>query len=254
MLTIHHLATSQSDRIVWLCEELDVAYTLVRHERDPVTRLAPEAYRGLHPIGTAPIIQDGDLTLGKSGAIIDYIIHRHGGGRLAAAPANPAYPDYLFWFHFANGSFMPAVMMGMVASMSAGADNPVMASLRGRVDKAWAMVEARLGAATYLAGDAFSAADIITVFPLTTMRLFSPRDLSGLSEHRALSTSNRRAACLPARHGESRPGLRGPADLSDQGFAGTGAAAAATFMAAASASEIQRPASMRSVAALNCAR
>ncbi len=177
MLTIHHLATSQSDRIVWLCEELELPYTLVRHERDPVTRLAPDTYRALHPIGTAPIMADDDLTLGESGAIIEYIIHRHGGGRLAVPPADPAYPDYLFWFHFANGSFMPAVMMGMVASMAAADGSPVMANLRRRVDKAWAMVEARLGAATYLAGDAFSAADIITVFPLTTMRLFSPRDL-----------------------------------------------------------------------------
>ncbi len=178
MLTIHHLATSQSDRIVWLCEELDVAYTLVRHERDPVTRLAPESYRTLHPIGTAPVIVDGDLTLGESGAIMEYIIHRHGGGRLAVGPADPAYPDYLFWFHFANGSFMPAVMMGMVGSMAAGADSPVMANLRSRVDKAWSMVEVRLGEVPYLAGAEFSAADIITLFPLTTMRLFSPRDLA----------------------------------------------------------------------------
>ena len=178
MLTIHHLATSQSDRIVWLCEELGVPYKLVRTDRDPVTRLAPDSYRALHPIGTAPIIQDGDLTLGESGAIIDYIIHRHGGGRLAVAPADPAYADYLFWFNFANGSFMPAVMMAMVASMAVGADSPVMANLRGRVDKAWGMVEARLGEAAFLAGTEFSAADIITLFPLTTMRLFSPRDLA----------------------------------------------------------------------------
>ncbi len=178
MLTIHHLATSQSDRIVWLCEELGVPYDLVRTERDPVTRLAPDSYRALHPIGTAPIVQDGDLTLGESGAIIEYIIHRHGGGRLAVKPADPAYADYLFWFHFANGSFMPAVMMGMVGSMAAGADSPVLAHLRARVDKAWGMVEARLGEAPYLAGAEFSAADIITLFPLTTMRLFSPRDLA----------------------------------------------------------------------------
>jgi glutathione S-transferase len=178
MLTVHHLSTSQSDRIVWLCEELEIPFTLIRHDRNPVTRLAPESYRALHPIGTAPIITDGDFTLGESGAIIDYIIHRYGGGRLAVPPADPTYPDYLFWFHFANGSFMPAVMMGLVAGMAAGEGTPVTTSLRDRLDKAWAMIEARLREAPYLAGKAFTAADIVTLFPLTTMRLFSPRDLA----------------------------------------------------------------------------
>lgn len=76
MLTVHHLATSQSDRIVWLCEELGVVFDLKRYERDPVTRLAPAEYRALHPIGTAPVIADGNLVLGESAAIIDYIIHQ----------------------------------------------------------------------------------------------------------------------------------------------------------------------------------
>ena len=178
MLTIHHLATSQSDRIVWLCEELGIVYELLRYERDPVTRLAPAAYRALHPIGTAPVITDGDIALGESGAIIEYIIHRYGDGRLAIAADDPAYPDYLFWFHFANGSLMPAAMMGMVAGLVGGQAPAVTESLRARLERGWAMVEARLGEAPYLAGDAFSAADIMTLFPLTTMRLFAPRDLS----------------------------------------------------------------------------
>lgn len=179
MLTVHHLGISQSDRVVWLCEELEVPYTLIRYDRDSVTRLAPEAYRALHPIGTAPIITDGDLALGESAAIIEYIIHRHGDGRLAVAPSEPAYPDYLFWFHFANGSLMPAAMTGLVAGLLGdGGDNAIVDSLRGRLDRGWALIEARLGETPYLAGEAFTAADIISLFPLTTMRLFAPRDIS----------------------------------------------------------------------------
>ena len=178
MLTVHHLGISQSDRIVWLCEELGIDYQLKRYDRDPVTRLAPAEYQALHAIGTAPVITDGDLVMGESAAIIEYIIHRYGGGRLAVASADPAYPDYLFWFHFANGSFMPSAMMGLVGGLAAAGGPEVLKSLNRRLDRAWDMVEARLGEAAYLAGDDFSAADIMILFPMTTMRLFAPRDIS----------------------------------------------------------------------------
>ena len=178
MLTVHHLATSQSDRIVWLCEELAIAYELKRYERDPITRLAPAEYQALHPIGTAPVITDGDLVLGESAAIVEYIIQRHGGGRLAVRPSAPGYADYLFWFHFANGSFMPSAMMGLFARMAAANGPEAAKSFNRRLDRAWDMVEARLGESRYLAGEEFTAADIMTLFPLTTMRMFAPRDLS----------------------------------------------------------------------------
>ena len=78
MLTIHHLGISQSDRIVWLCEELHIPYQLVKYEREPVTGLAPSNYKALHPYGTAPVITDGNITLGESGAIVQYILARYG--------------------------------------------------------------------------------------------------------------------------------------------------------------------------------
>ena len=179
MLTVHHLGVSQSERIVWLCEELGVAYDLVRYDRDPVTRLAPEAYKALHPMGIAPVIRDGDLILGESGAIIEYIIARYGEGRLAVAPDSPAFADYLFWFHFANGTFMPSLMTGLIAMiLGTGADNPIVPALMERAERSFTMMETRLGDVPFLAGDAFTAADIIAVFPLTTMRAFVPRDLT----------------------------------------------------------------------------
>ncbi len=179
MITVHHLATSQSDRIVWLCEEMEITYDLKRYERDPLTRLAPSEYHALHPIGTAPVITDGDLVLGESAAIVDYIIHRYGNGRLSVAPSDTAYADYLFWFHFANGSFMPSAMMGLVAGMVAAESSVAVGALTQRLDRAWDMAEARLSESPYLAGADFTAADIMTLFPLTTMRLFAPREISG---------------------------------------------------------------------------
>lgn len=179
MLTVHHLGVSQSERIVWLCEELGIDYALEVYDRDPATRLAPAAYKALHPLATAPIITDGDIVLAESAAIMEYIIARHGGGRLSVAPHAPHYADYLFWFHFANGSMLPSQMMSMVALMLGGADNPRAKMMGERGERAWAMIEQRLGEAPYFAGDDFTAADIIMVFGLTTMRAFAPRDISG---------------------------------------------------------------------------
>src|SRR5260221_7509662 len=115
MLTVHHLGRSQSERIVWLCEELGIDYELKRYERDPVTRLAPPEYKALHPIGTAPVISDGNLVLGESGAIIEYILAKHGGGRLARREGHPEFAKYLYWLHYANGSFQALLHRTLVA-------------------------------------------------------------------------------------------------------------------------------------------
>jgi len=185
MLIVHHLGISQSDRIVWLCEELGVPYELKKYDRDAVTRLAPAEYKALHPCETAPVITDGDLVLGESGAIVDYIIARYGDGRLALKPDHPNYADYLYWLHFANGSFMPAGMTALVLGILGLADSEAVKPLLSRGDRAYAMTEARLGEATWFAGDEFTAADIMMLFPLTTMRAFAPRDLTPYPNIRA---------------------------------------------------------------------
>jgi glutathione S-transferase len=177
MLTVHHLGISQSERIVWLCEELALPYRLVRYERDKVTRLAPAEYKALHPFGTAPVVVDGAVVLAESAAIIEYIIARHGKGRLAVPPDAPNYPEYLFWFHFANGSMMPVQFAGAIKPTAD--ETPRTRISRERCERTWQMVEARLGEVPYFAGQEFTAADIIMLFPLTTMRVFAPRDISG---------------------------------------------------------------------------
>ena len=91
MLTIHHLGKSQSERIVWLCEELGVPYTLKHYVRDKVTMLSPPELRALHPLGAAPVLTEGDVVLAESAAIMEYIIAKHGGGRLALGPEHPDY-------------------------------------------------------------------------------------------------------------------------------------------------------------------
>lgn len=181
MLTVHHLGKSQSERVVWLCEELGIPYDLQLYQRAPV--LAPDEYRALHPVGSAPVITDKtrdgrDIVLAESGAVIEYIIARHGDGRLSLDKDDPAFADYLYWFHFANGTLQPAFMRLMISSrFSPPADHPALLLGQGRMQRILKMMDERLGKAMYLAGE-FTAADIMTVFSLTTMRHFLPYDLS----------------------------------------------------------------------------
>lgn len=175
MLIVHHLRDSQSERIVWLCEELGLPYQVVAYDRDPVTRLSPPALRAMHPLGAAPLLQDGDLLLAESAAIVEYIIEVHGGGRLRVEPGAASYTAYLYWFHFANGNLQPTIFRLMTA------DKP---STRERVDLVMKLIDARLAEVDYLAGE-FSAADIMSVFSLTTMRKFQPVDLTPYAHIRA---------------------------------------------------------------------
>lgn len=179
MLTVHHLGKSQSERIVWLCEELAIPYELKVYDRHPVTRLAQADYKALHPIGAAPVITDGDLVLAESGAIVEYIAARYGKGRLVLSPDHPDFAQFLYWLHFANGTLQPATGRNMILGrLNLPTDNPMLLAMKARLALTLGLVEARLGKVDYFAGKAFTTADIMNVFSLTTMRLFLPFDLA----------------------------------------------------------------------------
>ncbi|MBR0993358.1 glutathione S-transferase family protein [Bradyrhizobium japonicum] len=179
MLTVHHLGKSQSERIVWLCEELELRYELKRYARDPITMLAPPEYKALHPSGAAPVVTDGDLVLAESGAIVDYIIAKYGNGRLVLGPNDPGFPQFLYWLRFANGTLQPGMGRMMILNrLELAKDNPTLLAMKGRLDRSYDMLDARLRDAEYLAGEAFTTADIMMGFSLTTMRYFQPYDLA----------------------------------------------------------------------------
>jgi glutathione S-transferase len=174
MLTVHHLAASQSERIVWLCEELQLPYQLVRYERDPLTRLAPPEYKALHAFGTAPVITDGDFVLAESAAIVEYLCRRYAGERFILGPEHADFTNFLYWFHFANGSLIPSFMLDVVtqqlsASSTAGSTAP-----HGRTGRALQMIENRLAHASYFAGEDFTAADIM----MFLLRFFASREVA----------------------------------------------------------------------------
>ncbi|EJN10195.1 glutathione S-transferase family protein [Herbaspirillum sp. YR522] len=179
MIKVHHLGISQSERILWLCEELGLPYELIHHTRDQLTRLSPPELRRLHPLGAAPVIEDGELLLAESAAIVEYLITVHGDGRLKLAPPHPDYAAYLYWFHFANGNLQSVMMRNMTVQRAGLApDHPLLAATRDRVERVLSLLQHRLGQVPYLAGSEFTAADVMSLFSLSTMRHFQPLDLS----------------------------------------------------------------------------
>jgi len=184
MLTVHHLGISQSERIVWLCEELELDYELKRYDRRADNRLAPDDYKALHPMGIAPVITDGDLVLGESGAICEYICARYGAGRLVPGIDDADFADHLFWFNWSNGTFMTTMMMQLVLAMG-GEGNPAALFIDDRSRRGWAMVETRLGETPFFGGADLTTADIMMVYCLTTSRAFRGLSIDGFPNLKA---------------------------------------------------------------------
>lgn len=178
VLTVHHLGVSQSERVVWLCEELGIDYELKIYKRSPL--LSPPQYLALHPLGAAPVIQDGELTIAESGACVEYIIHIHGNGKFAIAPGAANYADYLYWREFANGSLQPAIGRAMALQFAGiDEDNNTRVRYDNKIAQLLQFLDQRLGeTGAWLAGEEFTSADIMVLFSLTTMRKFFKLDLS----------------------------------------------------------------------------
>ena len=180
MITVHHLNNSRSQRIVWLLEELGLAYDIKRYERDPKTMLAPASLRAVHALGKSPVITDGDLTLAESGAIVEYLIERYGAGRLAPAAGTLARLRYTYWLHYAEGSAMSPLLLKLVFDKVESAPmpffvKPIAKAISGKVKTTFInpqialhldYMEAELGKSAWFAGEEFSAADIQLSFPL----------------------------------------------------------------------------------------
>jgi glutathione S-transferase len=172
---------SQSDRVVWLMEELGLPYELKWYDRGP-DFLAPPEYRKLHGAGTAPIIQDGPVTLCESAAIVEYVIQRHAKGRLGVAPSEPNYPDYLFWMTFSNSlqsTFFMRSLVNLIPEATRAA-NPMVTVAKRREDAYYKLMDERLGECDYLAGKEFTGADIMMTFNVTSLAQFGGRPIADL--------------------------------------------------------------------------
>ena len=172
-ITVHHLNNSRSQRVLWLLEELGLPYEVQRYQRDAKTSLAPPELRKVHPLGKSPVITDGGLTVAESGAILEYLVDKYGGGRLKPAGEQELL-HYRYFMHFAEGSAMPPLVMKLVFSKIKRAPMPFFVKpiakgiadkvLRGfvqpNIDAQLKFLEGELTARPWFAGQEFSAADV----------------------------------------------------------------------------------------------
>jgi glutathione S-transferase len=162
MIKLHFAPNSRAGRIVWLLEELGLDYDINKmafHPRD----LKSDDHRARHPLGRVPVIEDGDVMLYESGAIIEYILERHGNGGLKPASDAPEYPAYLQWFHYCEGMVMPPVNTIVVQTVllpPERRDEKVLGQAQRLLTKALDPVDEALEGKDYLIGD-FSAADVM---------------------------------------------------------------------------------------------
>jgi len=184
MIVVHHLNNSRSQRVLWLLEELDLAYEVKRYQRDAKTMLAPPELRAVHPLGKSPVIRDGEVTLAESGAILEYLVERHGKGRLIPAAGTPERLRYTYWMHFAEGSAMPPLLLKLIFDRIEKAPmpffvRPVARAIAQRakagfvqpsIDRNLDFMEGELANSDWFAGAQFSAADVQMSFPLEAAR------------------------------------------------------------------------------------
>jgi glutathione S-transferase len=182
MLVVHHLNNSRSQRILWLLEELGVEYDLKCYQRDAQTLFAPPELKAIHPLGKSPVIEDGELVLAESGAIIEYLADRYGGGKLARPHGSPERARYIYWLHYAEGSAMPPLLLKLIFDRIVSSPmpffaRPVVRKVRESVVRAFIgpqlalhldYLESQLATRDWFLDGEFSAADVQMSFPLET--------------------------------------------------------------------------------------
>lgn len=161
-LKLHFAPNSRASRISWLLEELELPYELnmmAFHPKD----LKSDEHRARHPLGRIPVLEDGDVSIFESGAIVDYILERHKNGGLKPAVNSPHFAAYLQWFHYCEGMVMPPVNTIVVHTLllpPERRDETVLEQARKLLTRAWQPVDETLAGKDYLIGD-FSGADIM---------------------------------------------------------------------------------------------
>ena len=170
MLVVHHLNDSRSQRVLWLLEELALPYEIRHYQRDATTRLAPPELRAVHPLGKSPVLTDDAQTVIESGAIVDYLIRRHGGGRLQPATDSAQYDVYQQWLHYAEGSAMLPLMLKLYVGRLGEAGAPLAPRIDSEIANHLGFVEQSLAGREWLLGDTISGADIQMSFVGEAMR------------------------------------------------------------------------------------
>ena len=171
MIKIHHLNNSRSTRIIWLMEELGEPYQIVPHKRDPNTFRSPQTLERVHPLGKAPVIEDGALVLAESGAIIEYLVLTYGRGKLGPAPGAPSWPRYIELLHFAEGSAMFPLLTHLLGMLTGGLSDGLKGFITPDIAKTLKYLDAEVARNGFLVAEGFTGADIQMSYVIEMARM-----------------------------------------------------------------------------------
>ena len=160
MVIVHHLNDSRSQRVVWLLEELGLAYEIKHYQRDATTRLAPPELKAIHPLGKSPVITDDGQMVHESGAIVDNLIRHHGNGRLQPSTGWPEYETYQQWLHYAEGSAMLPLLLKLYVGRLGEAGAPLAPRIDSEIANHLGYVNQALEGKQWLVGNDLTGADI----------------------------------------------------------------------------------------------
>ena len=160
MITLHHLNNSRSQRILWLLEELGAPYEIKAYQRDAVTNLAPPELKAAHPLGKSPVIDDGDITIAESGAIVDYLVRVYGKGGFAPPAGTREHEAYLEWLHYAEGSAMLPLMINLYVSRLGDAGAPLKDRIDSEIDNHLGYIDRALAGRDFIMAQGFTGADV----------------------------------------------------------------------------------------------
>lgn len=169
MIKIHHLNNSRSQRILWFLEELGCEYEIVHYTRDLETNLAPESLLDVHPLGKSPVLEDGDVKIAESGAIVEYLARTYGGGEFSLAKDHPEYNAYVEWLHYAEGSLMLPLLLNLYTSRLGDAAAPLQPRIQSEIGNHFGYTAKCLAEREFFAGGKLTGADIQMSFPLEAM-------------------------------------------------------------------------------------
>src|SRR5947207_86555 len=166
MLKVHHLNNSRSQRILWLLEELGAPYEIVHYRRMSPIPLAPPELKAVHPLGKSPVIEDGGNTIAESGAIVEYILDRHGNGRMRPQAGTPEHVKHLEWMHYAEGSAMLPLLMHLYLGFLGEAAAPLQPRVESEIANQLSYLEHAIAGRRFFVGGDLSGADIQLTFVL----------------------------------------------------------------------------------------
>ena len=176
MIVLYYAPRTRAVRVRWLLEELGVPYALRRVAFVPPSE---RFFTQATPFGKLPALEDGEATIGESGAILEYVLERHGDGRLAPPVGAPARGRYLHWLHFAEGTLsvpLSTILWHTFYKGDADRQPSVMADAHDRAHTTLAVVERELENREYLGAEDFTAADIMMGFTVGAARLLGVLD------------------------------------------------------------------------------